>query len=257
MSPFDNAAIFGEAAGWNVWDVNVRVGPSGPHGQLGTTVPALLAEMSRFYIQRAVAAHWTGMEYDANVGNEKLAALDEDRLIPAWTPLPDPESIAQLAVLRPRAVRLMPRNLNHSWTVTPWCAGELLDYLAQQRIITLVAREDIEWQALIDVLESFPRLPLVLMDTGYRFDHYIMPLLRRFPSLHFESATYLAYRQLENFVERCGPDRLLFGSRLPLFTAATSLGVLASARISDDARLAIAGGNLRRLLDAAQPGGAA
>jgi hypothetical protein len=257
MSPFSNESIFGEAAGWNVWDVNARVGPSGPSAQLGMHAPALLEEMSRFYIQKAVAAHWTGVEYDANVGNEKLAAIHEDRLIPAWTPLPDAESIAQLAARRPRAVRLMPRNLNHSWAVTPWCAGELLDYLAQHRVVTLVTREDIGWQPLVDVLENFPQLPLVLLDIGYRFDHCTMPLLRRFSSLRFESATYLAYRQLENFVDRCGPDRLLYGSRLPLFTPATSLGVLASARIADDARLAIAGGNLRRLLGAAQPGGAA
>jgi hypothetical protein len=256
MSPFSNESIFGEAADWNVWDVNVRVGPSGPNAQLGLDAPALLAEMSRFYIRKAVTAHWTGLEYDANVGNEKLSAINDEHLIPAWTPLPDAESIAQLAARGPCAVRLMPRNLNHSWTVTPWCAGDLLDYLAQHRVVTLVAREDIEWQSLVDVLENFPQLPLVLLDIGYRFDHYILPLLRRFPTLHFESATYLAYRQLENFVDGCGPDRLLYGSRLPLFTAATSLGVLASARISDDARVAIAGGNLRRLLDAAVPGGA-
>ena len=257
MSLFSNESIFGEAADWNVWDVNVRVGPSGPNGQLGMDAPKLLTEMSRFFIQRAVTAHWTGLEYDANVGNEKLAVINDKRLIPAWTPLPDEKSIEQLVARRPTAVRLMPRNLNHSWTVTPWCAGDLLDYLAQHRIVTLVAREDIEWQSLIDVLENFPQLPIVLLDIGYRFDHYILPLLRRFPSLHFESATYLAYRQLENFVDRSGPDRLLYGSRLPLFTAATSLGVLASAHIDDDARLAIAGGNLRRLLDAAMPGGAA
>lgn len=254
MSLFSNESIFGEAADWNVWDVNVRVGPSGPHGHVGIDAPALLKEMSRFYVQRAVTAHWTGIEYDANVGNEKLAAIDEERLIPAWTPLPDVASIEQLAARRPTAVRLMPRNLNHSWTLTPWCAGDLLDYLAHHRIVTLVAREDVDWSSLIDVLDNFRQLPLVLLDIGYRFDHYILPLLRRYPSLYFESATYLAYRQLENFVDRCGPNQLLYGSRLPLFTAATSLGVLASARIADDARLAIAGGNLRRLLGTAGSG---
>ncbi|MGH9591014.1 MAG: hypothetical protein ACRD25_11510, partial [Terracidiphilus sp.] len=67
-------------------------------------------------------------------------------------------------------------------------------------------------------------------------------------------ATYLAYRQLENFVDRHGGERLLFGSRLPLFTPATALGVMASARISEEARLQIAGGNLRRLLQATQNG---
>jgi predicted TIM-barrel fold metal-dependent hydrolase len=76
----------------------------------------------------------------------------------------------------------------------------------------------------------------------------LFPLLDRFPNLYFDSATYLAHRQLESVVNQRGAERILFGSRLPLFTPASSLGVLASARISDANRLAIAGGNLRRLL---------
>ncbi|HEV2325822.1 MAG TPA: amidohydrolase family protein [Terracidiphilus sp.] len=256
MSSFANQQIFGEAAGWNVWDVNVRVGPSGPHGQVGMSKTELLEEMSSFFIQKAVAAHGTGVEYDAAVGNEALARTEDPRLIPAWTPLPDRESVEHLAKRRPKAVRLMPKNLNHSYPLTAWGAGELFEYLQSHQVVTLVAREDIDWEPLVDLLENFPRLPLVLLDIGYRFDHYIVPLLQRFPSLHFDSATYLAYRQLENFVDRHGGERLLFGSRLPLFTPATALGVMASARIPDEARLQIAGGNLRRLLEAAQNGAA-
>ena len=256
MSSFANQQIFGEAAGWNLWDVNVRVGPSGPHGQLGMSKAELLEEMSSFFIQRAVAAHGTGVEYDAAVGNEALARTADPRLIPAWTPLPDRESIEELARRKPQAVRLMPKNLNHSYPLTAWGAGELFEYLQSHQVVTLVAREDIEWEALVALLENFPRLPLVLLDIGYRFDRYVHPLLKRFPGLYFESATYLAYRQLENFVDHHGGDRLLFGSRLPLFTAATALGVLASARISDESRLQIAGGNLRRLLHATQNGAA-
>lgn len=214
----------------------------------------LLDEMSSFFIQKAVAAHGTGVEYDAAVGNEALAKTTDQRLIPAWTPLPDRESIEELARRKPQAVRLMPKNLNHSYPLTAWGAGELFEYLQSHQVVTLVAREDIEWEPLVALLENFPRLSLVLLDIGYRFDHYIHPLLKRFPGLHFDSATYLAYRQLENFVDHHGGERLLFGSRLPLFTAATALGVLASARISDEARLQIAGGNLRRLLHATQNG---
>lgn len=256
MSSFANQQIFSEAAGWNLWDVNVRVGPSGPHGQLGMSKAELLEEMSSFFIQKAVAAHGTGVEYDAAVGNEALARTADPRLIPAWTPLPDRESVEQLAKRRPLAVRLMPKNPNHSYPLTAWGAGELFEYLQSRRVVTLVAREDIDWEPLVALLENFPRLPLVLLDIGYRFDRYIVPLLQRFPNLHFDSATYLAYRQLEHFVDRNGGERLLFGSRLPLFTAAAALGVLASARIPDHDRLQIAGGNLRRLLEAAQNGAA-
>jgi predicted TIM-barrel fold metal-dependent hydrolase len=68
------------------------------------------------------------------------------------------------------------------------------------------------------------------------------------PNLHIDTSTYVAHRQLESFVDKFGPERLAFGSRLPLYTAGAALGVLATARISDEARLSIAGGTLRRLL---------
>jgi amidohydrolase family protein len=252
MSQFTSESIFAEAAGWNLWDVNVRVGPSGIHGELALEMPALLEEMKRYFIRAAIAMHGTAAEYDAAVGNEALSRISASELIPAWTPLPDRESIEQLARRRPRAVRLMPRNPNHNFPVTPWGAGELLEYLQAGKVVTLIAREDIEWEALVKVLESFPGLTLVLLDVGYRADRYLFPLLERFPNLYFDSATYLAHRQLEAFVDRFGPDRVLFGSRLPLFTPAASLAVLSSMRVSDAARLAVAGGNLRRLLAVAE-----
>ncbi len=60
MSPFTNESIFGEAADWNIWDVNVRVGPSGPYGQVAMGAPELLEEMSRYFIQTAITAHQDG-----------------------------------------------------------------------------------------------------------------------------------------------------------------------------------------------------
>jgi hypothetical protein len=254
MSQFTSQAIFSEAADWNLWDVNVRVGPSGIHGEVALEAPALLEEMDRYFIRTAVATHGTGAEYDASAGNEALAKVLDRRLIPAWTPLPDHDSIEHLAKRSPQAARLMPRNANHNFPLTPWGAGELLEYLQAQQVVTLIAREDIEWEALVNLLESFPRLTLVLLDIGYRADNYLFPLLKRFPNLYFDSATYLAHRQLEAFIERFGPERVLFGSRLPFFTPAASLGALASARISEAARIAVGGGNLRRLLGAAEHG---
>lgn len=257
MSRYDSHTIFAEAEGWDLWDVNVRVGPSGIHGELALDERALLEEMDRYFIRSAVAAHATGIEYDAAQGNEFLAAARGPRLIPAWTARPEREHVERLRALQPRAVRISPGRANHNFPLTKWGASDLFAFLESEQVVTLVAREDIEWNTVAELLESFPRLPLVLLDTGYRADTYLFPLLERFPTLSFDSATYLAHRQLESYVERFGPERILFGSRLPLFTPASALGVLASARISDEARLMIAGGNLRRLLRMEEAGRAA
>lgn len=238
-------------AGLDLFDANVRVGPSGPHGALALEPGALLAEMDRFAIRRALAAHFAGIEYDAEAGHRALLQDPGERLIPVWAALP--ELLPQLEQLRPQAVHLSFAVTRHNFSSAAYCAGELCDYLQARSVLTLIAREDLEWDGLARLLADFPRLTVVFLNGGYRGDRYLLPLLRRYPRLYFDSATYLAHRQLEAFVERMGPERVLFGSRLPLYTPAASLGVLLSARMSDDARAAIAGNNLRRLLAEVKP----
>jgi len=252
VSGFPSEPFLSEAADWDVFDVNARVGPSGVHGELALETAGLLQEMDRFYIHEALVSHWTAEEYDAATGNAALARDLAPRLTPAWAALPDEGSIVELEARKPAAVRLTPATPHHNFSTAPWCAGALFDSLQANRVLTLIARADIEWPALASLLADFPKLPVVLLDVGYRADRHLFPLLRRFPTLYFDTATYLGHRQLEAHVEQFGPDRMLFGSRLPLYTPGSSLAVLAAARISDDARLAIAGGSLRRLLGQAK-----
>jgi len=257
VSGFPPEPLFSEAADWNLFDVNSRIGPSGVHGELALETPGLLEEMDRFYIREAVVSHWTAEEYDAATGNRALERDLHPRLTPAWAALPGEAEMVDLSLRRPAVVRLTPAVNQHNFATAAWCAGPLLEYLQEHSVVTLIARSDIEWPALAALAENFPRLPLVLLDIGYRADRHLFPLLHRFPMLHFDSATYLAHRQLEAYVRQYGPDRVLFGSRLPLYTPASSLGVLATARISDSDRRAIAGGNLRRLLTRTQAAGTA
>jgi Amidohydrolase len=241
-------ALMLEVAGWDLFDVNARVGPSGIHGELALEPDSLLQEMNFFSIREVIVSHWTGEEYDATEGNIALERDLRPQLTPAWAVLPEQQFIDGLAARKPLAVRLTPGISQHNYSLASWCSGPLFEYLEEHSVITLIGRTEIDWDGLVAVMENFPRLVVVLLDTGYRADRYLFPLLSRFPNLYFDSATYLAHRQLEAFVEQHGPDRILFGSRLPLYTPAAALGVLASARIQDGARLAIAGGNLRRLL---------
>jgi len=241
-------ALTREVADWKLFDANARVGPSGVHGELALEADSLMEEMKRFAIGEALVSHWAGEEYDATEGNVALERDLRPNLTPAWAVLPGQQSIDALAARRPLAVRLTPGVNQHNFSLSRWCAGPLFEYLEEYSVLTLIARLEIDWDRLVALMENFPRLVVVLLDTGYRADRYLFPLLERFPNLYFDSATYLAHRQFETFVEHRGPDRILFGTRMPLYTPASSLGVLASARIPDQARLAVAGGNVRRLL---------
>lgn len=235
--------------GVEVFDANVRVGRSGIHGMLALEAPQLLAEMDRFGIQSAIASHFAGQEYAAAVGNRALAEIQSQRLVPVWAATPDPEILDDLRRRRPQAVRLFFGVTRHNFSPAPWCSGELLEYLQQRSVLTLISREDLDWDDLASLLQNFPRLTVAFLDIGYRGDRYLFPLLHRYPRLHFDTSMYVAHRQLEAFVDRHGPERALFGSRLPLYTPGAALAVLATARISQEAKSAVAGGNLRRILD--------
>jgi hypothetical protein len=242
-----------EVAGWHIFDANARAGKSGVHGELALEAPELIQEMDRFGIERALVSHFAAEEYDAHEGNCNLSRVASARLVPVWAALPDRASLDELARRKPSAVRLFFGASRHNFSPGLWCSGELLDYLQAHCILTLVALEDIGWSALATTLSNFRRLPILLLETGYRADRYLFPLLKNFPNLSFDTATYLAHRQLETFVERFGPGQAVFGSRLPFYTPATALAVLATARISEEARRAIAGENLKRLVEGACP----
>jgi hypothetical protein len=245
--------VFREVATWNVFDANVRLGHSGVYGELALKIDDLLKEMDRFGIRRAVVSHFAGEEYDAEEGNNLLACECHERLVPAWAALPGPLFIQKLATRHPAAVRLSYGVKKHNFSSAPWCSGELYEYLQEHSVLTLMAREDIEWDSLARLLGNFPRLQVLLCETGYRADRYLFPLFKQHANLYIDTSTYVAHRQLESFVEKFGPEHLVFGSRLPLYTAGAALAVLASARISDEARLSIAGGTLRRLLGRESP----
>jgi hypothetical protein len=233
-------------AAWNVFDANVRLGRSGVYGELALETDDLLKEMDRFGIQRALVCHFAAEEYNAEEGNNLLASECHERLVPAWAALP--EQPQELVKRHPVAVRLSYGVKKHNFSWAPWCSGELYEYLQEHSVLTLMAREDIEWDSLARLLGDFPRLQVLLLETGYRAERFLFPLFERHPNLHIDTSTYVAHRQLESFVDKFGPERLVFGSRLPLYEAGAALGVLATARISDEARLSIAGGTLRRLL---------
>ena len=248
MPSFNVERALSEVANWNVIDANVYLGHSGVHGHLALEKSALLGEMDRFGISRALVSHFTAEEYDIAEGNAALARDADPRFVPAWSASPEPSILEKLDQRKPKAVRLCFSPLRHNFSTATWSAGELYDYLQQRAILMTISREEIEWNALADILRDFPKLRVLLLNVGYRSDRYLLPLLQQFPQLYFDSTTYVAHRQFESFVQTHGPDRILFGSRLPLYTPGAALAVLATARISDAARLAVAGDNLRRLL---------
>ena len=79
-------------------------------------------------------------------------------------------------------------------------------------------------------------------------DRLFRPLLERYPNVHIDTSQYLLDGGIESLVADYGAGRLLFGSSFPESYLGGMMLTLRHARISEEAKAAIAAGNLERIL---------
>lgn len=244
------------------------------------TAADLLAAMDAAGVGQALVWHVAQRDYDATSGNRLLAeaiAPHRDRLFGCWSLLPpqtgelvgretrcsrDPQAREQ-RVARPtstsdffavmakagmRAVRAWPKN--HRFLLREEVFGEFFEELTARRVPLLLSLAGgVDWENVYDLLRDFPELTCVLCDVGvWGMDRHFRPLIERYPNCCLETSLYYQDGGIRDFVARYGPSRLLYGSGLPLRDHSMMLAV-ARAEISPADRQAIAGGNLRRLLE--------
>jgi len=96
-------------------------------------------------------------------------------------------------------------------------------------------------------------LVCVICDHGcWGMDRMFRPLLERYPNVHVDIAQYLLDGGIECLVADYGARRILFGSGFPESYMGGMMLALKHARIPDEAKIAIAGENLERILGEAQ-----
>ena len=219
----------------------------------------LLGVMDYFGIDDALVYHAAAKESHPADGNKSL--LDEirgsRRLHPQWVLLPshtgefpnEKDLVKRMLSLGVRAARVFPHQERGNFSISDWCAGNLLAALSRRRIPLFIDSDEINWESIHGICERYPNLPLVLTNVGYRIDRYLYPLFERFKNLHIEISGYCSAGGMEETVRRFGAKRLLFGTRLPFFTPAAAVSMVLYSKISDSEKRLIAGENLRRLLE--------
>ncbi len=239
------------------FDCNAQIGRYGvKHPEAFTTADALADEMARVGISEALVMHSMAKEYAPKVGNQML--LDETRgrdamhacwvVMPHHTDeMPGPDDLlAQMKQAGVRAVRAFP--VAHSWRLSDWCAGDLLDMLEGHRIPLFLDMDQTNWDIVADLLMAHPKLNLCLLKPSYRGDRMMYPLMEKYENLRIDVATYAVPSGIEEVCGRFGAGRLLFGSGLPVTEAGPSIAQITYADISDADKRLIAGDTLRSLL---------
>jgi len=226
------------------------------------TVDKLLAEMDRAGVEKALVWHIAQHDASPQVGNQLLAEAIRPypRLVGCWTVLPNqtrefPSPLVlfqQMREARITALRIFPNS--HRFLANAVSMGDLLEHTVARRIPLFVSlRRGLEWRDIYALLAEFPDLVCVICDHGcWGMDRLFRPLLEHYPHVYVDTAQYLLDGGLESLVADYGAARLLFGSGFPESHFGGMMLALRHAGIPDEAKTAIASGNLERILEEGQ-----
>ena len=226
------------------------------------TAEELLAEMDRAGVEKALAWHIAQHDASPQAGNQLLAEAirPHPRLIGCWTILPNqagefPPPAAffeQMRQARVAALRIFPDA--HRFLANAVSMGDWLGHMVARRIPLLLSlRRGIGWRDIYALLAEFPDLVCLICDHGcWGMDRMFRPLLERYGHVYVDTAQYLLDGGLEALVADYGAGRLLFGSGFPESYMGGMMLALRHAQIPEEAKVAIAGGNLERILEEEQ-----
>ena len=248
------------------FDANCRLGvPMNGAWTCAPDIPDLLSEMDRVGVRRAlvaaVNAAAAGAVYENALLSEKFARHAQSavgRLFACWSILPEqcdelPHGQAFfdcMAEHNVRAVEMLPKS--HRWVPRRVVVGPLFDRLAEAGIPILMRVHDEAggWEGVYDIVERFPENRFIIASCGvWGCDRLIRPLLDGYKGVYFETGENWTAGGIESLVSACGHDQILYGSNYPRDNHGQGMLNIRHARISDEAKVAIAGGNLTRLLN--------
>jgi len=235
------------------FDCNCGFGvPPKPFGAVFAAAADLVDELDFCGVGQALVFHVAQQSESPQAGNRLVMAetSNQPRLHPTWATLPPQTDWGVAAFLADmkgqgvRALRAYPEECRYRLDALTF--GPLLEELVARKIPLFLGPR---WQEAADLLREFPELTLVVVNhSDWGDDRLFRPLIERYPRLHLDTSNYQLERGLSDFVHKYGPDRLLYGSGSPNLQMGAALLTLAQADMSAEAKSAIAGGNLRRLL---------
>ncbi|MGC9318610.1 MAG: amidohydrolase family protein [Armatimonadota bacterium] len=247
-----------------LFDCNCWYGvPRSPPTAVAETPEALLGEMERAGVARALVRNAAIFEESPEVGNRLTAeaARCEPRLEPAWGILPPHtgelgEVDDFLDAMREAGVRaLWAYPEKHRYLLSAAAMGGLLEEMQSRGIPLFLHRREMPgnldtYRLAHELLADFPELHMVIVAHGsWGEDRLFRPLMERYRSFMVDTSRYELDGGIEDLCRAYGPRRLLLGTNFPETPMGGPVLTLLHARISDEERELIAGGNLRRMLE--------
>ena len=236
-----------------VFDANIRVGDRRDEPSAIRDRGALLREMDRHGVDKALIYHAQGELLSPRDGNEMLAEWlgDDGRLQPQWIMMPTPESLDQLAAYQAagqvRSVRLYDaRSAGLPFTI--WAYREMLGWLMDKRIPLWIPLPEMGADELVNTLSAFPELVTVLVGAHYAHHLWIRPVLHTLPNAYLELSRYEPIGGVERLMGEFGAERFVYGSWFGRYAMGPILFYLHHLAISEAELALLCAGNLERIL---------
>lgn len=214
--------------------------------------------LDRRFVTGGLVSHWRGKTISAQAGNESvLRDLSEAStdLFATWTALPlfpsetGPVPGSSETPKKVRAVRIFPKS--HHFPMAAWCIGSLCEWLVDRRLPLFIWHTELEWPSVYEIARGFPKLTIVVETQVQKILYHtrsVFSLMRDCRNVMLETSNLVGAGLVEYSVREFGPERLIFGSFLPVNDPLVGLGMILDAEIPLDQKGLIAGGNLRRLI---------
>jgi hypothetical protein len=221
----------------------------------------LIKEMDVAGIEEALVYHTLARDGHAPVGNRMLLKQIKNmsRLHPVWILFPHHTGefskannlLKEIQDNDVKAVRLYPTKDFHSFSLSEWCSGELFSALEEKRIPVFFDIEIISWDDVYNVIINHPYLPVIITNCSYRHNRYSYPLMEKYENIFIELSRYMGAGAVEDVVKNFGISRLLFGTNMPRYTGTAAVAVVTYSDLSANEKKALAGENLKNLLQRA------
>lgn len=235
-------------------DVDCHLGAL-PDAPVADTDPvALAATQHRLRITGCVLTAVSALLHDPAVGNTETAELAArvPGALPAvmvTPPMPgEPTvlehpcwSVAPLATAAPDL---------HGWTLSDPAMDPVYDALAERRRPLRVHGHHTGLAAVEQFSRSWPQIPLLVSEVGYRALRRLAGILERQPSVHVVISDFTTHLGLEWLTEHFGRDRVLFGTGTPWRDPGSAAAQLRWSALGDDDLTAVGRDNAVRLMPA-------
>jgi hypothetical protein len=252
----------------SVFDCNAGVGKTGLAYPAAESPDEFLAVMDHYGIDEALLYNLTDLETGRLDDPSEILAfcgtsecLHPSAIVvpPDTGEQPPPETwIPELLASGVKAVRAYPKW--HRFDFLPYCMGSLFEMLQAHHMpvfVTYYAYGDHpwehtpEWDHIHRTAIAYPELPIVVLYTGMLQNRRILPLMARCRNVRYDT-TCATFHFLEHVAQRFGSDRLVIGTRYPVYEPGLHVSWPRYADLDDRGRALIAGDNVRHMLESVQ-----